>query len=181
MSMQTAQARGTFTQEESDYSSFDRQLLRRLLGYLLLDRRRVLISMLGVLGISGFGMAQPAVIGIAIDEGIRAQNTSVLATAGIVFLALTLGHAGATALQLVVNASLGQNMLFRIRMQLFRKYQGLSLGFYDRQITGRLIGRMASDVEQIGEAVTEGAIGLVADLFKAVPEMEEELKKLPPA
>ena len=65
MSMQTAQARGTFTQEESDYSSFDRQLLRRLLGYLLLDRRRVLISMLGVLGISGFGMAQPAVIGIA--------------------------------------------------------------------------------------------------------------------
>ncbi len=165
MSMQTAQARGTFTQEESDYSSFDRQLLRRLLGYLLLDRRRVLISMLGVLGISGFGMAQPAVIGIAIDEGIRAQNTSVLATAGIVFLALTLGHAGATALQLVVNASLGQNMLFRIRMQLFRKYQGLSLGFYDRQITGRLIGRMASDVEQIGEAVTEGAIGLVADLF----------------
>ena len=85
MSMQTAQARGTFTQEESDYSSFDRQLLRRLLGYLLLDRRRVLISMLGVLGIAGFGMAQPAVIGIAIDDGIRAQNTSVLAIAGIVF------------------------------------------------------------------------------------------------
>ena len=165
MSMQTAQARGTFTQEESNYSTFDRQLLRRLLGYLLLDRRRVLISMLGVLALSGFGMAQPAVIGIAIDKGIRAGNASVLAIAGIVFLALTLGHSGATALQLIVNASLGQNMLYRIRMQLFRKYQGLSLGFYDRQITGRLIGRMASDVEQIGEAVTEGAIGLVADVF----------------
>ena len=109
-------------------------------------------------------MAQPAIIGLAIDEGIRAGNPEALAFAGIGFLFVTVGHAGSTAVQLVINASLGQNMLFRMRMQLFRKYQGLSLGFYDRQITGRLIGRMASDVEQVGEAVTEGAIGLIADV-----------------
>ena len=162
--MQTVQARGTFTQEGSDYETYDRRLLVRLLGYLLRDPKRVGIAILAILGVAGFGMAQPAIIGIAIDAGIRAGNREALALAGIGFLFVTIAYAGSTAAQLVVNASLGQNMLFRMRMQLFRKYQGLSLGFYDRQITGRLIGRMASDVEQVGEAVTEGAIGLVADV-----------------
>ena len=162
--MQTLQARGTFTQEDSDYEGFDRRLLLRLLGYLLRDPKRVGIAVLAILGVAGFGMAQPAIIGLAIDEGIRAGNREALALAGISFLFVTVGHAGSTAVQLVINASLGQNMLFRMRMQLFRKYQGLSLGFYDRQITGRLIGRMASDVEQVGEAMTEGAIGLIADV-----------------
>ena len=162
--MQTLQARGTFTQEDSDYEGFDRRLLLRLLGYLLRDPKRVGIAVLAILGVAGFGMAQPAIIGLAIDEGIRAGNREALALAGISFLFVTVGHAGSTAVQLIINASLGQNMLFRMRMQLFRKYQGLSLGFYDRQITGRLIGRMASDVEQVGEAMTEGAIGLIADV-----------------
>ena len=162
--MQNLQTHGTFTQEDNDYEGLDRRLLLRLLGYLLRDPKRVAIAVLAILGVAGFGMAQPAIIGLAIDEGIRAGNPEALAFAGIGFLFVTVGHAGSTAVQLVINASLGQNMLFRMRMQLFRKYQGLSLGFYDRQITGRLIGRMASDVEQVGEAVTEGAIGLIADV-----------------
>ena len=162
--MQNLQTHGTFTHEDNDYEGLDRRLLLRLLGYLLRDPKRVGIAVLAILGVAGFGMAQPAIIGLAIDEGIRAGNPEALAFAGIGFLFVTVGHAGSTAVQLVINASLGQNMLFRMRMQLFRKYQGLSLGFYDRQITGRLIGRMASDVEQVGEAVTEGAIGLIADV-----------------
>ena len=162
--MQTSQARGTFVQEQGDYQGFDRRVLLRLLGYLARDRRRLLIAAVAVLAVAGTTMAQPALIGLAIDDGIRAGDAGVLTAAALVFLGVTVGQAGATALQLVVNASLGQNMLQAMRMEMFRKYQALPLGFYDRQITGRLIGRMASDVEQIGEAVTEGAIGLVADV-----------------
>ncbi len=164
MGMQTAQARGTFEQEESEYAAFDRQLLARLLGYLLRDRRRVLVASLAVLIVSGFAVAQPIIIGVAIDRGIRAGDPAVLSLAALGFLAATVLHAGGTHVLLLTNAHLGQNMLHAMRVQLFQKYQRLPLRFYDRQITGRLIGRMASDVEQIGEAVTEGAIGLVADV-----------------
>ena len=164
MGMGTSQSRGTFVQEESGFEGFDRRVLLRLLGYLARDRRRLLIAAGAVLAVAGTTMAQPALIGLAIDDGIRAGDAGVLTAAALVFLGVTVGQAGATALQLVVNASLGQNMLQAMRMEMFRKYQALPLRFYDRQITGRLIGRMASDVEQIGEAVTEGAIGLVADV-----------------
>ena len=164
MGMQTALARGTYAQEESEYQAFDRRLLLRLLGYLARDRRRLAIATVTVLAVAGTTMVQPALIGLAIDDGIRAGDTGVLTVVALIFLGMTLGQAGATAIQLVVNASLGQNMLQAMRLEMFRKYQALPLRFYDRQITGRLIGRMASDVEQIGEAVTEGAIGLVADM-----------------
>ena len=66
------------------------------------------------------------------------------------------------------NAHLGQNMLHRMRMQIFQKYQRLSLGFFDRQITGRLISRMVSDIETIGEALTEGVVGTLADVVMLV-------------
>ncbi|MDE2769417.1 MAG: ABC transporter ATP-binding protein [Chloroflexota bacterium] len=164
MGMGTSQARGTFVQEETGFEGFDRRVLWRLLGYLARDRRRLLAAAVAVLVVAGTTMAQPALIGLAIDDGIRARDAGVLTMAGLAFLAVTLGQAGATAAQLVINASIGQSMLQAMRMEMFRKYQSLPLGFYDRQITGRLIGRMASDVEQIGEAVTEGAIGLVADV-----------------
>ena len=164
MGMGTSQARGTFVQEETGFEGFDRRVLWRLLGYLARDRRRLLAAAVAVLLVAGTTMAQPALIGLAIDDGIRAGDAGVLTAAALVFLGVTLGQAGATAVQLVINASLGQRMLQAMRMEMFRKYQSLPLGFYDRQITGRLIGRMASDVEQIGEAVTEGAIGLVADV-----------------
>ena len=164
MGMGTSRARGTFVQEETGFEGFDRQVLLRLLGYLARDRRGLLIATVAVLVVAGTTMAQPALIGLAIDDGIRAGDAGVLTVAGLIFLGVTLGQAGATAVQLVINASIGQRMLQAMRMEMFRKYQGLPLGFYDRQITGRLIGRMASDVEQIGEAVTEGAIGMVADM-----------------
>ena len=162
--MGTSQARGTYVQEETGFEGFDRRVLLRLLGYLARDRRGLLIATAAVLIVAGTTMAQPALIGLAIDDGISAGDAGVLTTAALVFLGVTLAQAGATAVQLVVNAGLGQRMLQAMRMEMFRKYQALPLGFYDRQITGRLIGRMASDVEQIGEAVTEGAIGLVADV-----------------
>ena len=164
MGMGTSQARGTFVQEETGFEGFDRRVLWRLLGYLARDRRRLLAAAVAVLVVAGTTMAQPALIGLAIDDGIRARDAGVLTMAGLAFLAVTLGQAGATAAQLLINAGIGQSMLQAMRMEMFRKYQSLPLGFYDRQITGRLIGRMASDVEQIGEAVTEGAIGLVADV-----------------
>ena len=164
MGMGTSQARGTFVQEETGFEGFNRQVLLRLLGYLARDRRRLLTASVAVLTVAGTTMAQPALIGLAIDSGIRAGDAGVLTMAALVFLGVTLAQAGATAVQLVINASLGQRMLQAMRMEMFRKYQSLPLGFYDRQITGRLIGRMASDVEQIGEAVTEGAIGMVADM-----------------
>ena len=164
MAIGTSAARGTFAPEETHFEGFDRQILARMVRYLSRDRRRTSVSIITVLAVAGFGMAQPAIIGLAIDKGIRAGDATLLTVAALVYLGLTVGLGVAMAAQQLANAHLGQNMLHSMRMQVFTHYQRLPLGFFDRQITGRLISRLVSDIETIGEALTEGVIGILADV-----------------
>ncbi len=163
-----AAARGTFTEEEAAFEGFDVRIIRRLLGHLFHERRRTVLAVLAMFTVAGLGMALPALVGIAIDDGIRKGDANRLALAAVLYLALTAGHGLALAGQQLNNARLGQNMLHRMRMQIFIHYQRLSLSFFDRQITGRLISRMVSDIETIGEALTEGVVGTLADLVMLV-------------
>ena len=43
MAISSQTARGTFAQEDPELSGFDRGVLRRLMGYLLHQRRRALV------------------------------------------------------------------------------------------------------------------------------------------
>ena len=168
MDISSQAARGTFAQEDPELSGFDSGVLRRLMGYLLHERRRALVAIVAMFAVAGFGIAQPAIIGKAIDDGIRAGDGNVLAVAAIAFLIVTVANGLAMALQRLTNAKLGLTMLHRMRLQLFRHYQRLHLGFFDRQISGRLISRMVSDIETIGEALTEGVIGALADVVMLI-------------
>ena len=160
--------RGTFATEESEPAELDRRVLGRLLRYLILDRLQAAISVVAVIGVAGFGMAQPAIIGLAIDQGIRERDPDVLTVAALLFIGVTAGHAAASAVNMLAAARIGQTMLHHLRTQLFARYQRLSVRFFDRQITGRLISRIASDVEAIGEALSEGVLGSVSELMTLV-------------
>ncbi len=168
MASQDALRRGTFATEESEPADIDRRILGRLLRYLILDRRQAVISLVAVIAVAGFGMAQPAIIGLAIDQGIRERDLDVLTVAALLFVGVTAGHAVASAVNMLATARIGQTMLHHLRTQLFAHYQRLSVRFFDRQITGRLISRISSDVEAIGEALSEGVLGSVAELMTLV-------------
>ena len=59
---------------------------------------------------------------------------------------------------------LGQYVIYDLRRAIFRKVQGLHMGFFDRTPVGRLITRITSDIEAIERMVTDGVVGLVADV-----------------
>ena len=59
---------------------------------------------------------------------------------------------------------LGQHVIYDLRRAIFRKVQGLHMGFFDRTPVGRLITRITSDIEAIERMVTDGVVGLVADV-----------------
>ena len=44
-------------------------------------------------------------------------------------------------------ARAGQRVLFTVRTKLFRHLQTLSLDFYERERTGRLVARMTADID----------------------------------
>jgi ATP-binding cassette subfamily B protein len=59
----------------------------------------------------------------------------------------------------------GQRITASIRNDLFDHVTALAVRFFDRTPVGRLITRLTSDVEALGEVFSTGAIGVVSDLF----------------
>jgi ATP-binding cassette subfamily B protein len=59
---------------------------------------------------------------------------------------------------------LGQHVIHDIRSQIFNKIQRLHMGFFDRTPVGRLITRITSDVDAIQTMMTDGVVGLIADI-----------------
>ncbi|MGF1537984.1 MAG: ABC transporter ATP-binding protein [Elainellaceae cyanobacterium] len=59
----------------------------------------------------------------------------------------------------------GQLITQDVRNDLFDHVTALAARFFDRTPVGRLITRLTSDVEALGDVFSTGAVGIVADLF----------------
>ncbi len=62
----------------------------------------------------------------------------------------------------------GQKVVFNLRSQLYRHLQSLSLRFYDKNPVGRLVTRVTSDIESIGELFSSGLVTIAADVLKII-------------
>ena len=58
--------------------------------------------------------------------------------------------------------------MLNIRKELYEHLQGLSLSFYDRMMTGRIMSRVMSDTERVQEFVTVGFQRLLIDVLNLI-------------
>jgi ABC-type multidrug transport system fused ATPase/permease subunit len=58
---------------------------------------------------------------------------------------------------------IGQNALFSLRTQLFRRIQSLDVSFFDNNPIGRLVTRVTNDIDTISEVLSGGFIMIVVD------------------
>jgi ATP-binding cassette subfamily B protein len=72
------------------------------------------------------------------------------------------------ALQGYLVVKVGQQMTAEIRDDLFDHVTSLAMRFFDRTPVGRLITRLTSDVEALGDVFSTGAIGIVSDILLMV-------------
>jgi ATP-binding cassette, subfamily B, multidrug efflux pump len=155
----------------------DWRLLRILLPYAKQNRRLLTISMVLLVPLSIATAVQPILIGQAISlirdeptiwfldgrslrEGL---NLLVVLLAVTVLTQLALNGVQGYAVQKV-----GQRITASIRNDLFDHVTSLATRFFDRTPVGRLITRLTSDVDALGDVFSTGAIGIVSDLFSMV-------------
>lgn len=118
--------------------------------------------------VAALQLAQPWLLRRAIDAHIvpgDAQGLLPLAGAylGVVTFAYLLQVAYTMSLSLA-----GSRTIQRLRSALFRHILGLSQRYLDGQPTGRLMTRVTSDVEALGDAITAGAITIALDALVVV-------------
>lgn len=153
----------------------DWRLFLRLVPYARRSGRILFVSMGLLLPLSVASAVQPLIIGQAVSL-IRSEDQiwSFLKDSSlsdglnilICLLLLTIVvRLVFVAIQGYLVVKVGQQMTAGIREDLFDHVTSLAVRFFDRTPVGRLITRLTSDVEALGDVFSTGAIGIIGDIL----------------
>jgi ABC-type multidrug transport system fused ATPase/permease subunit len=158
----------TLSPPEQPPSASAAEPLRRLLGYLWHDPRR--IAAVVTLSFAGTLLALiPAVlVGTIINGPIQDGDKSALATQLGILLALAAGGFLAMWFGGRILAVTAQDGMYRLRKEVFEHTQKLSLRFFDRQPIGDLMSRITNDLDSVGQLFAKGLYPAINAVFTLV-------------
>ncbi len=145
--------------------SYDGQILRRLLGYLRPRSLPVAMSVVFLLLSTALSLLGPDLLRIAIDDGVLAENRTVLNLAALVFIGTTIAAWATSYVGFRLLTTVGQQVLKTIRTDEFAHLQRLSLRFFSRQEIGQVMSRVTNDVDAINEFLTAGLVMALLAVF----------------
>ena len=128
-------------------------------------RGLVALGSMAVLVQTGAALAMPYLVKVAIDEGVIPKDLAVINRVAVAYLVLAGVQFLAGRVEIEAVARAGQRVLYTVRTKLFRHLQTLSLDFYERERTGRLVARMTADIDAMSDLVTDGLVTLVLSLI----------------
>jgi ATP-binding cassette, subfamily B, bacterial len=168
--------RGVATEEVDEFSASVAGLLRkrsrRLLAALAHPYRWQLV-LAGVLILirSAAYLSIPYLVGLGIDRGIRPGRSGdvvALAEVGAALVGVLVINAAANFMFMRLSGRIGQNALMDLRKMLFAHIQELSLSFYERYTSGRIISRLTSDIEALNELLATGLTSAITSVLSVV-------------
>ncbi|NER80823.1 MAG: ABC transporter ATP-binding protein [Leptolyngbya sp. SIO1D8] len=152
----------------------DWRLFLRLWPYIREQRRFLWLPFVLLLPLSLANALQPILIGQAIslirqepvawflqDRGLQ-SGLNILVGLLLVTVTVRLTLDG---WQSYLVQKVGQRITANIRNDLFSHVTSLSVRFFDRTPVGKLITRLTSDVDALGDVFSTGAVGIFSDIF----------------
>jgi len=166
---QPARGRG-IAAEEVLGKAYDARLMKRLWPFVRPHWRLLVLSMFLIPITVGFELAQPYLLGFAIDNYIAADppTTDGLIWVALGYVGLVLLQSGSSFGQLYCLQLLGQRSMHDLRLETYRHVTSQRSAFFDRMPVGRLLTRMTNDIESINEMFASGVVTLLADAIKLI-------------
>ncbi|KAA0930333.1 ABC transporter ATP-binding protein [Streptomyces apricus] len=129
--------------------------LRRLLRGFGLP---LLIS-LGLVAVdAGMGLLLPVLIRHGIDEGVTQMALGGVWAASVIALISVLVQWAAQTGEIRMTGRTGERVLYALRLKIFAQLQRLGLDYYERELTGRIMTRMTTDVDALSTFLQTGLV-----------------------
>ena len=141
------------------------QVLRRLGRMLRPYRAQIVVATVVLVAQTACLLAGPALVRMGVDQGLVGKDPEALNRAAIAFLVVAvLGLIFGRSVIWLVSRT-GERFLRSLRERVFRHLMALSLDFFDREKTGRLVARMTSDIDALQELISTGLVMFVQNFL----------------
>ena len=113
-------------------------------------------------------LAFPTVARYAVDSGITPGAPGPVLTAVLLGLGIVALSWMVVAVQTVVTARAGESLLYLLRVRSYAHLQRLGLDYYERELSGRIMTRMTTDVDALSSFLQTGLAQAVVSLLTVV-------------
>ncbi|KRV47812.1 ABC transporter [Wenjunlia vitaminophila] len=128
-------------------------------------RRPLLLSFLLVAVDALAGLLLPVLIRHGIDEGVQQLALGAVWTASLAGVAVVLVQWAAQTGEIRTTGRTGERVLYALRVKIFAQLQRLGLDYYERELSGRIMTRMTTDVDALSTFLQTGLVTAAVSLF----------------
>jgi ATP-binding cassette, subfamily B, bacterial len=111
------------------------------------------------------GLALPALVRNGIDHGVQTKVFHAIVVVSLIGLAIVLADWVINILETMVVGRNGERLLYILRVKLFAQLQRLGLDFYERELSGRIMTRMTTDVDALSTFLQTGLVTMVSSVL----------------
>ncbi len=130
---------------------YNHEVIKRLFPYFKSRMGLFTLSMVMMLVYTSTLVLIPWLIGYTIDNYVLSSNLSGLNRIGLVLIGVITANLIGNYLYMRLLGKISQEVLYKLRTDMFNQLQRLSVPFFDRNEVGRIMSRVMSDVGQLQE------------------------------
>ncbi len=113
-------------------------------------------------------IAMPLLVRGGIDNGVLAGAVRPIILIALAALAIVVADWAVNAVQTVVVGRNGERLLYSLRVKIFSQLQRLGLDYYEREMAGRIMTRMTTDVDALSSFLQTGLITMVNSVLSFI-------------
>ena len=158
----------SFREDEQVKSQGKWKVIVRLFSYLK-NHIKGVIGVLFCMGITvAISLINPLLIESAIDDYIGVGNMEGLLHLGIFALVLNILFIIMVMVRMYVMSLISNQILLKVRQELYEHIQKLSFAFFDSRPTGKILARIIGDVNSLKDVLSSAVTTLIPDFITLV-------------
>lgn len=145
-----------------------KQDFKKIAKYLL-PHKKAIIKLLGVILLANLILvAGPYLTSVVIDNVIPSGNVRFLLVIVVGYFLLTLLNGWTIRYRLYHITLLGQEVLLKMRSDLFEHMQKLSFTFFDTRPHGKILTRVVNYINSLSDILSSGLINVISDILSII-------------
>ncbi|MDP2571269.1 lipid A ABC transporter ATP-binding protein/permease MsbA [Vibrio penaeicida] len=147
--------------QEIDQSTF--QTFKRLWPYISSYKAGIVFAIIALVINALSDTYMLSLLKPLLDEGFGQSDSEFLRTMPIIILVLMIVRGGSGFVSAYFMSWVSNNVVMKLRRQVFNHFMQMPVSFFDRESTGRLLSRITYDTEQVAGATSQALVNIVRE------------------